>query len=106
LVFPVGWAVIFPCPQHVPLWEPGALRINFGKGWVHPLGIREPEGGRGGGKGKGKGTAVFLCLDDLSLCLSGGAGQPCWWVSFCHVAPRDSFLSFLWVKELCLCWND
>ena len=54
MVFPVGQAAVFPCLQHVPLWEPGALRINFGKGWVHPLGIREPEGGRGGGKEKAR----------------------------------------------------
>lgn len=76
----------------------GALRINAGKGWAHPLGIREAGGGRGGGRGKGKGMAVFLCLDDLSLCLSGETGQPhcvwCW---------ATMLLSFMWAKDFCLC---
>lgn len=91
--FPCWLGCCIPMSTHVPLWEPGALRINFGKGWFHPLGIREPEGGRGGGKGKGKGTAVFLCLDDLSLCLSGGTGQPlCVW---CQSAMLPHVIPFL-----------
>lgn len=50
------------------LWE----RLGPPSGDQGALGEEEE-----GGKGKGKGTALFLCLDDLALCLSGGSGQPC-----------------------------
>jgi hypothetical protein len=41
-----------------PTVRTGALRINVGKGWVHPPGIREPGKEEEGAKEKGRG----LCL--------------------------------------------
>lgn len=63
----------------------GALRINVGKGWVHPLGIREAGGGRGGAKEKGRGWLsscvwmTFPCvyLERLGSHTVFGVGLPC-----------------------------
>lgn len=51
-----------------------------------PLGIREPEGGRGGGKGKGKGTLSscvwmtfpYVYLEGLGSHSVFGVHLPCW----------------------------